>query len=80
MASFTFDDLSRILRDSAGLALDPGHDDTPLAELGYESLAVLEFAARVKKQYGVALPDEAVDVSHTPSQILTTVNERLGMA
>jgi act minimal PKS chain-length factor (CLF/KS beta) len=79
MPSFTLDDLSRILRDSAGVALDPGNDDTPLADLGYESLAVLELAARVKNQYGVVLPEETVDVSQTPREILTAVNERLGV-
>jgi act minimal PKS acyl carrier protein len=57
-------ELIRLLQESAGLeegvALDAGADDTPLCELGYDSLALLQVTGRIRREYGVELPEVAV--------------------
>lgn len=74
----TLDDLKQILRDGAGadesLDLDGAILDTDFADLGYDSLALLETAARITRQYGVALDDDAVTSARTPRDLLTAVN------
>ena len=60
MNAFTLDDLRRILRACAGEAesidLDGDIVDIPFDELGYDSLALLELASRVEREYGAAIP------------------------
>lgn len=57
-------ELVRLLQESAGLAegvdLGAGSDDTPLCELGYDSLALLQVSGRIRREYGVELPEVAV--------------------
>ncbi|MFK0173391.1 acyl carrier protein [Streptomyces sp. NPDC090306] len=76
---FTLDDLRRILQEGAGVdeAADFGGDiaDTGLGLLGYESLALLETAGRIEREFDVELDDEAVtDVDTTPRQLVDLVN------
>lgn len=72
------DDLRRVLREGAGEAegvdldgdvLDLGFDD-----LGYDSLALLETATRISREYGIRLDDEAVMSARTPRELLATIN------
>lgn len=76
--TMTFHDLRTILVDCSGLDdgvdLSERHLDTQLDSLGYDSLAVLETAARIKHEFGVDIPDEEVAELHTPRQILDRVN------
>ncbi len=69
MEAFTLDDLRALLRECAGEpggSLDGDHIlDTTFAELGYDSLAVMEAAARVRRRYGVVLPEEVTQVEST---------------
>lgn len=73
-------DLRRILRESAGV--DPGVDldadiaDTDFLDLGYDSVAVLEVLARVSREYGRPVDDEALAEASTPRQLLDLVNRR----
>ncbi|WP_243788664.1 acyl carrier protein [Saccharopolyspora gloriosae] len=78
MSGPTMDDLRRILRDCAGdaeadLAADIG--DTPFEELGYDSLALIETAARIKQEWGVTIPDELVAELRTPREVLDVVRD-----
>jgi act minimal PKS acyl carrier protein len=79
MTEFTLDDLRRILRAGAGDsgALDADIADVPFSELGYDSLAVMELASRVEREYHVSIPDDAVAGMHTPGAAVAYVNHRL---
>lgn len=78
MAKLTLDDLRRILRDGAGeeAGIDLGGDilDTTFDELGYDSLALLETAARITREYRVDLDDDAATAVRTPRELLDLVN------
>jgi minimal PKS acyl carrier protein len=78
MTEFTLDDLRRILRAGAGDsgALDGDIADVPFSELGYDSLAVLELASRVEREYDVSIPDDAVAEMRTPGAVMAYVNDR----
>jgi len=79
---FTETDFFRILREAAGVdeQVDlAGQDvtDIPLKELGYDSLAVLEFAARAERAYDIAIPDSDLENEMSPGQIVAYINRRL---
>jgi act minimal PKS acyl carrier protein len=84
MTELTIDDLLRILAESAGQSPDLGAgadpselSDRPFDELGYDSLALLETAAHIEQELGVALPDEEITELKTPRALLELVNGRL---
>jgi len=51
--------------------------DTPFLELGYDSLALLETAAIVKREYGVQIGDDELHTIETPRALLVKVNAEL---
>ncbi|MER6074202.1 MULTISPECIES: acyl carrier protein [unclassified Streptomyces] len=75
----TLTELTRILRESAGadesVNLDGDILDTPFAELGYDSLALLEAASRVEREVGIKLSEDALGDAETPRLFLALVNE-----
>ncbi|GAA0900871.1 acyl carrier protein [Streptomyces thermoalcalitolerans] len=79
--ALSIDDFTRILRESAGEdeAVDLSGDiaDLPFTDLGYDSLALLEVAGRIARDYGVALPDEVLDGAETPRAFVDLVNAAL---
>ncbi|RCG26843.1 acyl carrier protein [Sphaerisporangium album] len=81
MTTFTLDDMRRIMGGCAGVpeTLDLAGDigEVSFAELGYDSLAVLEMAARIQQRLGVRIPDDAVDEMKTPQAAVDYVNRRL---
>lgn len=80
MAQFTLDDVRRLIRACAGESgaeLDGDIAQITFEELGYDSLAVLEMAAKVQQEYGIAMPDEAVEQMRTPQQAVDYINGRL---
>lgn len=81
MDTFTIDDIRRIMREAAGeaesVSLDGDIDQVPFTELGYDSLALLELAARVQQELGVPMPDEAVAQMQTPADAVSYVNHRV---
>lgn len=78
MAQINMDDLRRILVACAGE--DDGIDlsgdilDTSFGDLGYDSLALMETAARIERDYGVALADDVIADAQTPRDLLDLVN------
>jgi len=78
MSTLTMTDLTELLRACAGDAehadLDGDVLDETFADLGYDSLALLELSGQIKQRYGVALPDDAARVTATPRQFLALVN------
>jgi act minimal PKS acyl carrier protein len=74
----TLDDLRRILREGAGadeeVDLDADILDIEFGELGYDSLALLETAARITREYQMPLDDDATTAAKTPRELLALVN------
>ena len=77
----TIEDIRRIMAACAG-----ENDNTPLDEtvldwdfddLGYDSLALMETAALIAKEYRVQIPDEDITTLRTPRQLLDFVNGAL---
>lgn len=74
----TLDDLRRILREGAGadenVDLDGEILDTEFTDLGYDSLALLETASRISREYAVALEDDIILAARTPRDLIKVVN------
>ncbi|GGV64882.1 actinorhodin polyketide synthase acyl carrier protein [Streptomyces longisporoflavus] len=84
VTELTVEDLTRIMRESAGEdeSVDLSGDilDSDFTELGYDSLALLETAGRISRDYGVELSDDDLDGIATPREFLTAVNRTLTAA
>ncbi|GAA0526019.1 acyl carrier protein [Paractinoplanes ferrugineus] len=77
---FTLDDLRRIMRECAGedenVDLSGPIGDRGLEDLGYDSLALLEIASRIQREYGIPMSDESIAEMTTPNEAVTYVNKR----
>ncbi|GAA4612127.1 acyl carrier protein [Actinoallomurus liliacearum] len=84
MRVFTMEDLVGVLYECArpgqraGLSGDIA--DIPLAELGYDSLGILEVAARIERRLNVLLGDDTVARTVTPADLVRLVNEDIAAA
>jgi acyl carrier protein len=78
MRELTIEDLKRVMRSCAGEdeSVDLSGDilDTSFMDLGYDSLALLEAAALIKREYGVTLGDEDLGDLENPRAFLDKVN------
>ena len=78
--AFTLDDLRRILVAGAGtdesVDLDGDILDVTFQNLSYDSLALLETAGRIEREYGVSF-DEGLTDGATPRSLLAVVNAQL---
>jgi len=78
---FTESDLIKIMRDSAGadesVTIDGDVLDREFAELGMDSLAVLEIQSRIALDHNVAMPESALEHMTTPRRTVEYVNELL---
>ncbi|WP_030997653.1 acyl carrier protein [Streptomyces sp. NRRL F-5630] len=78
------ENLTTVLRECAGESenadLSERALDISFTDLGYDSVAVLETTARIERDYGIALDDEAVSEAETLRQYLALVNEALAAA
>jgi len=76
--AFELGDLLRILEKSAGTAqgvdLEGNILDTAFDDLGYDSIALMETAAKITQEYGVPIDDDALAVAATPRDLLELVN------
>lgn len=77
----TIDELHGILVSCAGgeeFTGVPGSvADVPLTDLGYDSLALIETATRLKVDHGVTVPDDQLTEVETLGQLLRLVNSSL---
>ncbi|MFF8380345.1 acyl carrier protein [Streptomyces sp. NPDC015661] len=78
MAQLTLDALRTILVACAGEddSADLSGDilDVTFEDLGYDSLALMESAARIEREFGVSLDDDDVNEALTPRLLLDLVN------
>ena len=81
MEKFTVADLTRIIRAAAGvdeaLNLDAKILELSFLDLGYDSLAVMETASQVEREFDVVLPEEMMLEIETPTQFIAAVNDQL---
>ncbi|MET8338179.1 acyl carrier protein [Streptosporangium canum] len=81
LGSFTLDDLKEVMRACAGVTesvdLDSDIADVTFEDLGYDSLAVLEMAAKLQNHLGVVIPDDVAEQLPTPRALAEYVNVRL---
>jgi minimal PKS acyl carrier protein len=77
--TMTIDDLRTILINCAGCddTLRGDIADASFDELGYDSLALIDTAAMLKREYGVVIPDEQLIELRSPGELLGLINERL---
>jgi acyl carrier protein len=70
------DELKAIIRQAAGEVEVRGRDfaDTAYADLGCDSLVVLEVSARIGQSFGVSLPDDELTGQTTPAETVRLVN------
>lgn len=80
---FALDDLKRILLEGSGVdeAVDLNADilDTEFDALGYDSLALLETASRIEREYGIDLGESAM-TARTPRALVDVINEHVSAA
>lgn len=79
MATFTFDDVKRILVERVGVAEENVVDDpnATFEDMGLDSLAFVEIQLAIQQEYGFTIPDEDADKLQTVGQGIDYVNERL---
>ncbi|KUN78838.1 acyl carrier protein [Streptomyces bungoensis] len=82
MATFTQADLVRCIREAAGedegLDLDGDIADMTFADMGYDSVAMVEVTLLVERELGINLPeDDRTGKDATPKQFVELVNELL---
>ena len=79
----TMDELREILIECAGedeaAALRGDIAEVEFEDLGYDSLALMETAARIKQRFGVTIPDEEIAELRTPATVLAAVNGALAV-
>jgi act minimal PKS acyl carrier protein len=79
--SFDLDKLRIILRSCAGEPeeIDLSSEIAAISfnDLGYDSIAMLEAAARVEQEFGVRVDDEVAEL-RTPKDFVDCVNAKLG--
>ncbi|MEU3052041.1 acyl carrier protein [Streptomyces griseus] len=83
MTAFTITQLTGLLREAAGeddtVDLDGDVLDTAFADLGYDSLALLQTTGCIERDHGVTIDEDAVAEAETPRQYLAVVNEALSV-
>lgn len=75
----TLEVLAQALTESAGsdehTELNDEVLDVDFDELGYDSLALLETAARLERDHGIELDDDAATSVKTPRELLGLAND-----
>ncbi|WP_424185759.1 acyl carrier protein [Actinokineospora sp. G85] len=74
--ALTLEDLVRLLRESAGEAapFDGELLDAELADLGYDSLALLETTGRITRDLGITFDEELAVTAPTVRDLLAVIN------
>ena len=75
-----WEDLIAVVRECAGESENADLTealDVSFTDLGYDSVALLEITARIEREYGIVLDDEAMSEAETLGRYLSLVNEAL---
>ncbi|ELP70419.1 acyl carrier protein [Streptomyces turgidiscabies] len=78
-ANMTFDDLKAVMSRCTGDVdeLNPDNLDAAFTDIGYDSLAVLEIASQIQREYSLQIPDEAIEGMNSPQAVIDYVNASL---
>ena len=78
MTALTLPELRALLVDAAGASdaadVTDDYGNQPFADLGYDSLALMESAAVLKRRHGVEIPEDVLGTLTTPNEMLAFVN------
>lgn len=78
MTALTLPTLRQLLADAAGAsdaeAATENYGDQPFVDLGYDSLALMESAAMLKRRHGIEIPEDVLGELTTPNEMLAYVN------
>jgi act minimal PKS acyl carrier protein len=78
----TINNLLQVLAQCAGdvgdVDLTGDVEHRSFEEIGYDSLALMETAARLKQDFGIELTDDEIGEAQTPSDLLKVINGELG--
>ncbi|MFE5858730.1 phosphopantetheine-binding protein [Streptomyces sp. NPDC056500] len=81
MTAFTQADLVGYIRRAAGeddgLDLDGDIAEITFADLGYDSISMVELTLLVERELGISLPEARTGKTATPKEFVETVNELL---
>ncbi|MFJ6915998.1 acyl carrier protein [Streptomyces sp. NPDC101133] len=85
MSTFTFEDLTTVMRRCAGDSADVDRLkedalDVSFAELGLDSLAAIEMATVLEREFGLVLGDDVAAQDLTPRDLIDLVNQQLAAA
>ncbi|WP_330256790.1 acyl carrier protein [Nocardia sp. NBC_00565] len=79
--TMTITELRRILVECAGgeelAELDGDISTLDFEQLGYDSLALIETASRIQRDFGVIIPEEQLIDVKTPQELIDIVNSQL---
>jgi act minimal PKS acyl carrier protein len=83
--NITVDELRQLIITCAGApdiaVADGDFADTSFEELGYESLALMESAALIERDYGVRIADDVLFATKTPRELAELIrSEQEAMA
>ncbi|MFE9457568.1 acyl carrier protein [Streptomyces californicus] len=81
-STMTFGDLKDIMSRCTGETEDltEEHLGLDFTEIGYDSLAILEIASQIQREYGLQIPDEAIEEMNSPQAVIDYVNNSLAAA
>lgn len=71
---FTLKDLRELLRVEDAAELTPENADAIFEDLGYDSLALIEFRSQLLRSAGVRMPESDLWKLRTPRQAVDYVN------
>jgi act minimal PKS acyl carrier protein len=71
---FTLKDLRELLRVDDAAELTPQNADMVFEDLGYDSLALIEFRSQLLRHAGVRMPESDLWKLRTPQQAVDYVN------
>src|SRR5205814_8571063 len=74
MGEFTVADLRSVLLESISDMDLEGTAETSYADLGCDSLALMDVAARIRQRVGVQVPDDAIAPAATQAATVAAVN------
>lgn len=81
MSELTIEELFQALIESAGeseIELAPSDSlDVPFSDIGYDSLALMETAAKITKRTGIKVDDQELNAAETPRQLLDLFNRAM---
>lgn len=79
--TMTITELGRILVECAGgdevSELREATAEVAFDDLGYDSLALIETASRIQRDYGVQIPEDLLVEVKTPKELIDIINDQM---